>query len=126
MPLFDERPIPDLIKQQQSNEEVKKEQKKEPITVNEKLLSETPSASFVITNIGRNLLSESKEDSVLVVKDGEIVCSGQCAQALTNDITEINVHGGYVVPVSFFMHIKKKEKTALFIYHYDYYYFSNV
>ncbi|CAO3608609.1 unnamed protein product [Cunninghamella blakesleeana] len=95
VPLFDEKPIPDIIKQQ-SNEKIKME--KEIFIVNEKLLSEPSSSSFVITNIGRNLLSKSKDDSVLVIKDGEIVCSGQCTQTLTNDITEINVHGGYVVP----------------------------
>lgn len=102
VPIFDEKAIPSIVKQQQQQKSNEKdtEKEKDTITVDDQLLSKTSPSSFVITNIGRNLLSETKDDSVLVVKDGKIVCSGQCAQTLTNDITEINIHGGYVVPVS--------------------------
>ncbi|KAI9306236.1 hypothetical protein BJ944DRAFT_238927 [Cunninghamella echinulata] len=100
VPIFDEKAIPTIVKQQQQQKSNEKDAEKEkhPITVDDQLLSKTSPSSFIITNIGRNLLSETKDDSVLVVKDGKIICSGQCAQTLTNDITEINIHGGYVVP----------------------------
>ncbi|KAI8061177.1 hypothetical protein BC940DRAFT_245434 [Gongronella butleri] len=57
--------------------------------------------SFVLTNIGHSFLAEkdiSFPTGDIVVNKGKIVCSGECASALTDDLAVVDLHGGYVVP----------------------------
>jgi imidazolonepropionase-like amidohydrolase len=97
VPLFDEKNIDPVVENTPTN-------KAKSTTVSTAAAAAAAGkSSFVLTNIGRNFLSEAHgndDDSVLVVDNGKIVCSGQCTHALGDNVQEIDINGGYVVPVS--------------------------
>lgn len=96
VPLFDEKKIDPVVENKSTN-------KAKSTAVNIATAAAAGKTSFVLTNIGRNFLSETHgddSDSVLVVDDGKIVCYGQCTHALSDNRQKIDINGGYVVPVS--------------------------
>ncbi|KAI8100036.1 uncharacterized protein BX664DRAFT_322707, partial [Halteromyces radiatus] len=105
IPLFDEKEIPPVVdKTKPKTTGMIKNEVQQSIITSTGASEQQQQQSFVLTNIGRNLLAmdhEDKEnsDDVLVVDNGKIVCSGKCAYALIdNDIQKIDIQGGYIVP----------------------------
>ncbi|CAO3577184.1 unnamed protein product [Absidia cylindrospora] len=100
VPLFDEKDIEPITEEKVKPKSTPKTADliKEAATA----LSENSSASFVLTNIGRNLLTNRNgtagDDDTLVVENGKIICYGQCSYPLISDAQVIDVQGGYVVP----------------------------
>lgn len=93
VPLFDEKPITPAKKAPHQSAFT---QQKEPHIPREGL------KDFVLTNVGSNLVSQSK--TVVVVQGGRIVCSTEAEECqsilMQNDLQAIDVQGGYVLPVS--------------------------
>lgn len=92
IPLFDEKPIAP----------VKKDSAQSAIT--QQKVAQLPREglrNFALTNVGSNLVSQSK---TVIVQDGKIVCSAreeECQSVLMQSGLEtIDVKGGYVLPVS--------------------------
>ncbi|OAD01188.1 hypothetical protein MUCCIDRAFT_146514 [Mucor lusitanicus CBS 277.49] len=91
VPLFDEKPITPAKKAPHQSAFT---QQKEPHIPREGL------KDFVLTNVGSNLVSQSK--TVVVVQGGRIVCSTEAEECqsilMQNDLQAIDVQGGYVLP----------------------------
>jgi imidazolonepropionase-like amidohydrolase len=65
----------------------------------------TNSKTFVLTNVGKIVLKQKQAtQGKIVVDNGRIVCAGdECdaqVSALGQNINEIDVNGGYVIPAS--------------------------
>lgn len=60
------------------------------------------SKNLFLTNIGANFLSENQQIVSMMIKDGHIVCTDDCANVMNKeDYDTIDIQGGFVLPVSF-------------------------
>lgn len=65
------------------------------------------SKSFVLTNVGKIYLKQKEAaQGKVIVENGKVVCAGDECDAqllsLNSNLPEIDINGGYVMPVSFF------------------------
>lgn len=87
------------------------EEEKKPITVATQIKKDEQivgSKTFVLKNVGKIMLKKKQSSKGQVVVDnGKIICAGdECethVQTLGSMATEIDVQGGYIIPVGFIM-----------------------
>lgn len=103
LPLFDEKAIVPVT----TNHEQKMSGLVQTVQKSRNLPKDG-SKNLILTNIGASFLSGNQEALSMMIKDGHIVCTDDCANVMNKeDYDTIDIQGGFVLPVSFFF--MKKE-----------------